>query len=554
MLKSLQKLLTLALIVFGVVYLAYQGFHYTRAQDKMPPGMTIAGLDVSGLTKEEVSDLLTAQFTTPLILVHRDEEVELNPQDVGFQLDLEAMLAEADIARTPENPWLSFAEFVVGRSWEPIHIDLYATHDRDALLARLDMLASFLDEPATGPQLIEDSTSFRLGRAGYVSDIETSLPDIEAALYAIENRTAELVVIDQEAIPFDMGALEDSIKQEMAGFNGMGSIFVMDLESGEELGINADVALSGLSVVKIAILLETYRAMDFEPNSDQAKLIAETAVHSGNFSANLLLDVVAGQDNAYLGVDILTESMQRLGLNNTFIVTPYEEPNRPGKSTRVTEANSRVDVTTFPDPTMQTTAEDMGTLLSMIYHCALGGGTLLVVYPDEITPAECQAIIDVLAENEEGNLIRFGVPEGVTVSHKHGWAGNTHGDAGIVYSPDGDYIIVEYLTDPDSDWLVHDTSFPILREISRTVYNYFNYEHPYFDDRLAEIEAEESNSGAQFGEVQTDETAVEEPTPQPTPEPVNPDPGDQDDTENDGSDLDDISIEANRSVIWNIGA
>ena len=35
-------------------------------------------------------------------------------------------------------------------------------------------------------------------------------------------------------------------------------------------------------------------------------------------------------DNAYLGVDILTESMQRLGLENTFIVTPYEEPDRAG--------------------------------------------------------------------------------------------------------------------------------------------------------------------------------------------------------------------------------
>ena len=559
MLKSLQKLLTLALIVVGVMFFAYQGFLYNRAKDKMPPGMTIAGLDVSGLTVEEASELLSAHYSAPLILIHRDEEIELNPQDVGFQLDLEAMLAEAEMARMPENPWLNFAEFVIGRSWKPINIDLYATHDRDELLMRLDMIASFLDKPATGPQLVEESTSFRMGKAGYVSDIETSLPDIEAALYATENRTAELVVIDQEAIPFDMTTLEDTIQHEMAGFHGMGSIFVMDLQTGEEMGINADVALSGLSVVKIAILLETYRAMEFEPNSDQAKLIAETAIHSGNYSANLLLDVVAGQDNAYLGVDILTESMQRLGLKNTFIVTPYEEPNRPGKATRVTEANSRLDVTTFPDQTMQTTAEDMGTLLEMIYHCSRGGGTLLAVYPEELTPVECQALLDVLAKNEEGNLIRFGVPEGVTVSHKHGWAGNTHGDAGIVYSPAGDYIIVEYLTDPASDWLVHDTSFPILREISRSVYNFFNFEQPYFDDRLADIEVEGSSSGAQFGDAQTDgETAVEstpleEATPQPTPDSTNPDFGEQDDAGDGDTDLDDISIEASRSIRWNIG-
>jgi beta-lactamase class A len=283
-----------------------------------------------------------------------------------------------------------------------------------------------------------------------------------------------------------MQMLSESIQRQIQAFNGLGSFFIMDLQTGEELGINEDIALSGLSVVKIAILLETFRALDFDPTPDQAKLIAETAINSGNYSANLLLDIVAGQDNAYLGVDILTDSMQHLGLENTFIVTPYEEPDRAGKNTRATPANSRTDVNTFPDPTMQTTAEDMGTLLSMIYHCSQGGGTLLAVYPEQLTPAECQAVLDILSQNAEGNLIRFGVPEGVDVSHKHGWAGNTHGDAGIVFSPGGDYVIVEYLTQPDTDWLVHDISFPILREISRIVYNYFNLDAPYFAENLPE--------------------------------------------------------------------
>ena len=101
---------------------------------------------------------------------------------------------------------------------------------------------------------------------------------------------------------------------------------------------------------------------------------------------------------------------------------------------------------------------------------------------------ECQTIIDVLSQNEEGNLIRFGVPDGVEVSHKHGWAGNTHGDAGIVFSDGGDYIIVEYLAQPETDWLVHEISFPLLREASRIVYNYFNIDAPYFADALREGE------------------------------------------------------------------
>jgi beta-lactamase class A len=458
----------------------------------MPVGMTIAGIDVTGLTLEETDEKLSDYYLSPVTLKHREETIELNPSDVGFVLDMENMLSEAELHIAPENPWLGFAEFIVGRSLEPVAIDLYATHDRARLTEHLTMLASFMDKPATGPRLVEETESYEMGRDGYVTDVNASLPLVEEALYEPESRQVELVIVDEKAKPFDMNMLAESVQQQIEAFNGLGSFFIMDLSTGEEIGINENIALSGLSVVKIPILLETFRALDFEPTVDQEKLIAETAINSGNYSANLLLDVVAGQDNAYLGVDILTDSMSRLGLENTFIVTPYEEPNRPGKSTRSTPANSRTDVNTFPDPTMQTTAEDMGTLLSMIYYCAQGGGTLLAVYPEQITPGECQAIIDILSQNVEGNLIRFGVPEQTKVAHKHGWAGNTHGDAGIVFSPGGDYVIVEYLTQPDTDWLVHEISFPLLREISRAVYNYFNLEDPYFGDALPETREEQA--------------------------------------------------------------
>ncbi len=529
MLKSLQKILTIILVMVAAGYLAYQGFLYYRSRDRMPPGMEVAGIDVSGLNRDEIEQVVSDRYLSPIFISNETERVEVNPVDVGFRLDMEAMLVEAEEVSLPEQPWQGFAEFVVGRSLSPVAVELKATHDRAALLAQMEMLTSFMDSPATAPRLVEETETYEMGKAGFVTDIEASLPVVEAALYDPLQREAPLVLVDQEPRSFDMRMLQETIARETQGFDGLGSIFVLDLESGEELGINEDIALSGLSVVKIAILLETFRALDFEPTVDQAKLIAETAEHSGNYSANLLLDIVAGQDNAYLGVDILTESMQRLGLENTFIVTPYEEPNRAGKETLSTPSNSRVDLVTTPDPTMQTTAEDMGTLLAMIYHCSKGGGTLLALYPEQLSPLECQFILDSLSENREGNLIRFGVPEGTVVSHKHGWAGNTHGDAGIVFSPGGDYVIVEYLTQPHTDWLVHDFSFPILRNISRAVYNYFNIEAPYFGEPepdegvIEEAEPlEEEIEGESDGDIEEATPLPEEAAPQPddvTPEP-----------------------------------
>jgi phosphopentomutase len=47
-----------------------------------------------------------------------------------------------------------------------------------------------------------------------------------------------------------------------------------------------------------------------------------------------------------------------------------------------------------------------------------------------------------------------------------------------VLSPGRDYVLVYYLHDPVGDFLVSDYSFPIMWEISRSVYNYFNLENP----------------------------------------------------------------------------
>ncbi len=478
------------LIVLSLVLLAYLGYHgwtYLQVRAQLPQGVTMAGLDVSGMALEEAGEYINERYGQPVILMHGEDALELNPADVAFTVDVAGMLAEAEQYRTQQEWWKGYLFQLFGWSWEPLDIPLRATHDQSRVRYMVEVVAGFLDKPAQGPQILAQ-TSFAMGRDGFVTDIEASLSMVEEALYRPENRVARLVIEEQEAPSLSFDLLEDVIRGQLQSFEGMGIVFVKDLQTGEEILINADMAISGTSVLKIAIFMEAYRALDNPPSEEVQTLFYETAALSSNFGANLLLHVVAGEDNTYRGADILTESMRRLGLNNTFIAVPYDASPPPYRQTTyVTPANSRPDVTEDIDPTMQTTAEEIGTLLTMIYDCSKGGGALLAVYPDELTPQECQAIIDLMVLNEEGNLIRFGVPAGVPVSHKHGWARGTHADAGIVLSPGGDYVLVEYLHLP-GDWLQPDISFPILREISRAVYNYFNFEEPYLGDALLEAE------------------------------------------------------------------
>ncbi|MCP4428598.1 MAG: hypothetical protein GY803_29280 [Chloroflexi bacterium] len=483
MLKVIQKFLAIVLLVIGLLYLGYQLFFYNYDRVLLPQGTAVANLDVSGLSRQEATEILNEHYLTPLVAYYKEERAEISMDEIGFQIDVEGMLDQAEAARGKPDFWQGFVEYLFKRSLEPVEIELQAAHNRDALSERLQTIAQFLDKPAKAPQLLAAADSFQAGEAGYVMNLDASLPEVEAALYRPDSREIQLVIENQDEPPLNLESLRANLEGQLDAFSGLGAVFIMDLQTGEELGINADVAMSGLSILKILIFVEAYRALDNPPDTFTLGLFEDTAVRSSNYGANLLLHVAAGQNNTYEGATIITESARRLGLVNTYMAIPYDAnpvPNRP--SAYVTPANSRPDLPTRPDTAMQTTAEEMGTLLAMIYHCANDGGALLAVYPGDITPDECQAIIDLMALNEEGNLIRFGVPEDVSVSHKHGWDFVTHGDAGIVLSPGGDYVIVEYVTQPDSDWLPHEIGFPILREVSRATYNYFNFDNPNLED------------------------------------------------------------------------
>ena len=497
MLRSVQRLLFWLLFLLGILFLLYQIFIYLQLRTLMPTGYSMAGVDVSGMTEDEARAVLTERYFAPVFVQHPEEQVTISPADVGFVIDIDGMLARANEEKEGQNFWVGFGSFLLERPFEPVQIELRASHDSVLLAEQLELVADILDVPPVPARLSPEDGEYDEGKSGFTTDVPASVLVVEQLLYQPTDRVAPLVVIEEPAPEFGIELLAANLEQELKTFNGIGSIFVMDLQTGEEVSINGDVALSGLSILKIGIFIETYRTLDLPISEEVEQLMYETAVLSSNYGANLLLHEIAGSNNTYEGASIYTESMQRLGLVNTFMAIPYDAPivsTRP--STYETPANSVTNLITFPDPARQTTAEDMGSLLSMIYHCANGGGALLALYPDQIDPNECQAVLDLMVQNVEGNLIRFGVPEEVPVSHKHGWGDNiTHGDAGIVFSPGGDYVVVLYLHDPDTDFLVSDYSFPIMWELSRIIYNYFNFTDPNLEDPVVRAEREARANG-----------------------------------------------------------
>jgi len=71
--------------------------------------------------------------------------------------------------------------------------------------------------------------------------------------------------------------------------------------------------------------------------------------------------------------------------------------------------------------------------------------------------------------------------DGTRVAHKHGYINDTHGNAGIVFTPGGDYALVTALHAPT--WLDFQISFPLIMDMSRETFNYLNPATPQETNR-----------------------------------------------------------------------
>jgi len=461
-------LIIVAIVI--VLFLAWQYFDYRLATRTLPVGMTMAGMSVEGMTREQALNALEVAFATPVELEYQEQHLSLPPDSVELRYDAEATAANLDAALAAQRGLDGFIAHILRRPPAPVDVPVVVSYSDERLDGFLARIAGQYDQPPQEPVPLPASLTFRPGQPGHELDIEASRPQVAKALVSATNRRVELTVQTKEAPPLDLDILGQLLQSLLDDHEGLiPGIFVKDLQTGDELGINADVAYAGLSVLKIAILEEAYRALDEPPDVEMTRLLSETMTLSGNFTANLLLRDVIDNGDEFQGAENLTASMQYLGLRNTFMAAPYDEE---APLTIVTPANSRTDITTRPDPFIQTTPLDIGLLLEMIYQCSHGGGALMVAYPGAFTDDECNQMIEWMSENRIDSLIEAGVPVGTKVAHKHGWTGDTHADAALVFSPGGDFVLVIFLYRPE--WLEWEESAPLMADIATATYNYFN--------------------------------------------------------------------------------
>jgi hypothetical protein len=180
---------------------------------------------------------------------------------------------------------------------------------------------------------------------------------------------------------------------------------------------------------------------------------------------------VGGEGDAPRGLQQMTELLRRLGLPDSYLCNTYAGGPR---WTGCPPAPRPVEVgalETDADEVLQTTPRDMGRLLVYLYECSAGRGPLLAEFADTITVAECQEMIGLMQRNADVNRLVSGVPD-VPVAHKSGWIDDMKADAGIVFSPGGDYVVSIFVW--KEGFLSEQVSNHWIARLSWIVYSFFN--------------------------------------------------------------------------------
>jgi hypothetical protein len=391
-----------------------------------------------------------------------------------------------------------------------------------------------------GPLTQTTGFFFDPGKPGNTFHVDKAVRQVELALQVGITRP---ITFEPDLVPpppITPGLLLPPLKARLAQFPGVTSILVKNLDSGEVIyNSNTDYVVSGMSIVKIGIMVDVYRYLGGKVDEQtHQELLNMLGSSSCNPCANRLLAMIGG-GSAYEGAKKVTDTMHRLGLPNFYLCAPFRLEARrddsPDEGQIIWAANTwstanmrdwafanaqwptlsgltaarnsdRAASPALPglqlsragtglwlapsetpryDRCVRTTPHEMANLVEMIYQCTQDEGLLPKAYPTVFTSQACQQMIDIMAANDLRNMLGAGIPAEVKLAHKHGFAGydapwgDTRGEVGVVFSPGATWLISFYIWQ-DTPWIDWGINQPLYRDVSNMLYNYFNPDQPYW--------------------------------------------------------------------------
>jgi beta-lactamase class A len=271
-----------------------------------------------------------------------------------------------------------------------------------------------------------------------------------------------------------MKILLKNIQNVLKKQDGTFAVAFKDLSTGKELLINAEENFHAASTMKTPVMIEVFKQIaegkfslndsfliknEFKSivgsslynldSTDDSEteiyrhigekrslydLMYQMIIASSNLSTNLIIDLVNAKN--------VTKTMRQMGAKKIMILRGVEDNKAFEKGLNNT-----------------TTAYD----LMLIFEKIANG--------DAVDKKSSDAMIKILLDQEDHDIIPAELPKDVKVAHKTGWITGVHHDSGIVFLPNGKKYVLILLSKDLKD---EKGAVKAMADVSKMIYDFVN--------------------------------------------------------------------------------
>ncbi len=293
--------ISVGFIFAAVLLTVFQLVQYSRIRTVYPPGLIVASVPVGGLDQQQAAERLVQAYSIPIELRYGESVFQVKPAVVGFELDLQAMLAEADLQRVNQPFWTAFWEYLWARIPQPDAVPLRSQMSEERLRSFLTgEVAPRYDQQASAAVPVPGSTNFQSGKQGTVLDVDRAVLLIEDALRSPTSRTVNLTFSRVNPSRPSLQNLQVLLSQiiDLSKFEGVSEIYLLDVQTNQELHfayqqgktIPGDIAFTAASTIKIPIMISTFRRSPDPLPQDTIDNLTQMIEFSENDPADKLME------------------------------------------------------------------------------------------------------------------------------------------------------------------------------------------------------------------------------------------------------------------------
>lgn len=255
-------------------------------------------------------------------------------------------------------------------------------------------------------------------------------------------------------------------------FDGRAGVFIKDLVTGREIGINADTLYPTASMIKVPIMVAVFDKVERgELDYQQELTYTDSLFYSDADITGELRDsaTVHLSEMVFLSISKSDNTaslwLQELAGTGTVINTWLEEHGFEGTRMNSRTPGRRGDWEVYGWG--QTTPREIARLMEMIYT------------GEAVSPAASAEMMRVLQRPWWDDEALSQIPPYVEVASKNGAVSASKSEVVLVHAPSGPYLFSVITADQsDTRWEADNEGYELIREVSRILWQSFEPYRP----------------------------------------------------------------------------